>query len=368
MRRLSTVYEENKAQIARILDLFGEGFTAMTELSVRGARFSLFCMRGVDGASDAAELIKRSDSDPPFELTYSLDKMIEAVFCGRILILSERLKDGALISDGSIKADFTDSVVKNAAAVRSCVKGAPVSVISLKNEGEIYGAVCCSEKWGGKHTALKALKSAGRGISQVEEVKNSLFRPLAVKPEDGERVAELLSMGKCVAFVEGEARGCVLNCGWNEIFTSKNRGRWHRVYLQIIFWTALVLPALFLLAMKGDYLISLSELWILLSFSVGELLFFIFQKEGILIQSVFWLSAALGGFVSMAFVPTLLFVLILTREQSREGEGLILIFSPIFLLMSAIFGVFGLILSSAALGIGAILLERRSFLDRIGKR
>jgi hypothetical protein len=340
----------------------------MTELSVRGARFSLFCMRGVDGATDAAELIRRSDGEAPFELTYSLDKMIESVFRGRILILSDRLSDGALISDGHIEGYFTDSAVNNVSAVRSYVKGAPVSVVPLKSEGEIYGAVCCGEKWGGKHTAIKTLKAVSSGISDVEKMKNSLFRSFSVKPEDGERAAELLSMGKCVAFVDGEKRGCVLNCGWNEIFASKNRGIWHRVYLQILFWTALVLPSVFLLVMKSDYILSLSELWILISFLIGELLFFVFRKESILIQSVFWLSAALGGFVSMQFVPTLLFVLILTREQSREGEKLILIFFPIFLLMSVIFSVFGLILSASALGIGAILLERRSFLDRIEKR
>ena len=100
MRRLSTVYEENKAQIARILDLFGEGFTAMTEISVKGERFSLFCMRGVEGAVSAAELIRRCDGNSSliseFAVTYSLDKMIEAIFRGDILIIGESLSDGAL--------------------------------------------------------------------------------------------------------------------------------------------------------------------------------------------------------------------------------------------------------------------------------
>ena len=75
----------------------------------------------------------------------------------------------------------------------------------------------------------------------------------------------------------------------------------------------------------------------------------------------------IGGFVSMAFVPTVIFTLILTREQSREGAVLLAILCPIFLLMSTAFGIFGLILSAAALGISVILIERRSFLDRIGK-
>ena len=86
-----------------------------------------------------------------------------------------------------------------------------------------------------------------------------------------------------------------------------------------------------------------------------------------MIQTILWLSAGLGGFVSMAFVPTVIFTLILTREQSREGAVLLAILRPIFLLMSAAFGIFGLILSAAALGIAVILIERRSFLDRIGK-
>ncbi len=377
MRRLSTVYEENKAQIARILDLFGEGFTAMTELSVRGERFSLFCMRGIEGVSEAVELLKGYGAGVLLEKTYSLDKMIESVFAGKILILGESLSEAGLISEGRIGGEFSEWTMKNVAVVRSSVKGASVSVIPLKDEEGIYGAICYSEKFGGKETAIKTLKAVRRALSEVEgeggasqraAAKNSLLRPLSVKAEDGRRTAELLTMGRCVAFVDGETSGSVIRCGWGEIFTSENRGRWYRVYLQMLLWAALVLPSVFLLTVKSSYLFSLSPLWILLTFSVGELLFLMFRKDCLLFQSVFWLSASFGGFVSMPFVPTVLLTLILIRQQSREGELLVLMLCPIFLLMSAAFGYFGLVLSSAALGIVAILLERRSFLDRIGKR
>ena len=159
MRRLSTVYEENKAQIARILDLFGEGFTAMTEISVKGERFSLFCMRGVEGAVSAAELIRRCDGNSSliseFAVTYSLDKMIEAIFRGDILIIGESLSDGALIAEGKVGVELTTWAVKNVAVVRSSLRETSVSVIPLKNEGGIYGAICYCGKFGGKERAIE---------------------------------------------------------------------------------------------------------------------------------------------------------------------------------------------------------------------